>query len=216
MSDMKVRIVVEDADGRTRTATLSFEEETTTPKEKPKGPEKAMLVDRLEKAGFTVRDRLPPSLEPWMIGELHLEKQYGHRDRCCDCGKPTWVLMEVVEDDAPLEEDYPFISVDHDLAAEVCIDCGHFHMNPGMTGAGVFGFLDDEEFERFQDFLDTLSSDRPEVMERNLMLQRLIRQERLHMKAVYRIRQQLLEMRAERLEAKIMALSGVVEKKEKE
>ena len=211
MSDMKVRIVIEDDEGRTKTATLSFDEGAA---QKPlRKPAKPPLIRRMIGMGFLIRETVP-LLGPGMIGELHVEHVDRSRERCPDCGEPIWVMMEVVEDDEPFASEHPFVEVDHDLIGEFCFTCGWMNLNEGMIGRGVFGLLENDDFLTLDDFLNAISEDESDVLVRTRLFRVLIRQERLHMKAVYRIRQQLAQRRVSRGDAEVATLRGGVKEEE--
>lgn len=204
MPDMKVRIVIENGDGTTRTATLSFEE-VGAPKKTEEKP-KRTLLDRFEDLHFDVRRGIP-MLEPGMIGEIHVERLYGARDRCCECGAPTWILMEVIEDLTEVPDaDHPFIEVDHDLIGDFCILCGHFHLNEDMVGAGVLGLIEEGEYENVGSFLDTIEDAPDDETVRIRFMNALQRQERMHTKAAMRLRQRITQLRVETHEAKVLKM----------
>lgn len=202
MSDMKVRIIVEDADGRRKSATLSFEEKRKVAKKK----RKTTVIDRMRKAGFTVRLGMPEP-EPGMIGEIHAEPLDGPRDICRHCMEHRWVLSEVVEDGSEeAEPEYPFIAVEHDLIGELCIACGRFEQNEDMLGTGIFGLWDEKTHGTMQDFLEAIRNESPEESFRIRHLQALLAQERLHLKALFRIRQRLTELRIEKAEGRVLEM----------
>lgn len=197
---MKIKIEIEDEQGRKRNATLSFEEDV----EENPAPKTKTIIDALQDTLFVVRDEILVP-EPSMIGEIHMEKLHDPNDRCRNCNEQMWILLEVIEDtEEESEPDYPFIHIEHDLVAEVCIKCGRYRHNPSMVGSGIFGLLDEEKHEKIQDFLEELEKEEPEIYMQTNFVNVLLNQERLHMKAVYRLRARITKIRTDKVESQIV------------